>query len=557
MASRNRKPKGDPLNTAANEGQSMTATDMQVFGQMGSSGREVMKEFLIDRIRPDRRQPRRAIPNAVCGKWDGNPENLGQIFNRWIQMAEQELGEEIAVGVLLDGDLDGPETDVITPMEYPIAHSLMSLIGLASNILKVGLNSPISIVEMGKHWVISTGERRWLAHHLIRSTVGNEEWSKIKARVVKEDVWTQVSENGAREELNAISIARGLALLLMDMYKDEQDFAPYEEIVNSNDTDQAYYAQATDLRVRRGFGNDVLYATGIKSLGMLHRYRQLLTIPESVWLQADVEDWSEFRIRGHVELLNGKPTKTTAISEPTDDYTSTVGEVSAENENQPESTNWESSQVSGQRMATPRGVVGSVEPGQALGRERPERPLLTVEMVQSMTTIELDGLLINSLRWLDFRNGDDVHDIIIAEIQRRREKMGLKDEPVGEGMPEVVEVVERALESEVPIAAEDIVAKNVLNTLMWAAENKKNGILASDIREVLTMSLETIREWIAIEDDDELNEDPNDLEWIQQTLDQHYQDINAFVVEIMAELFAHIWDEAQRMRVKYPFEGKE
>lgn len=553
MASRNRKPKGDPLNTAASEGQSLAVTDASIFGRVGSSGREVVKEILIDKIWPDRSQPRRAIPNAVVGsKWDGNPETLGQIFNRWILMASHELDEEIAVGILISSDLDGPETEMITPIEYPIAHSLMQLIGLAANIYKVGLNSPISIVETGNHWKISTGERRWLAHHLLRATVGGDDWNKIKAQVVQADVWTQVSENGAREELNAISVARGLALLLMDMYKDDEeyDFIPYEEIINSNDTDQAYYAQAADLRVKRGLGNDVLYATGIKSQGMLYRYRQLLMIPERVWLQADVEDWTEFAIREHVQLLNGKPTKPTPISEPNEGYTSPTVEVSAENENQSDTENGESSQVGGgQQMATPTGVVPSVDRGQALGRGQ-HIPRMTAGRAEMMSIAVLEYMRSHPYQY-EYTNQDEVYDIVTAELRRRGV---LDDETVTPPESEPTddssqEPVERALESEVPIIAEfDEATIKLMAAIAYASQGTE--IRVEDVRldklieDLRSMSLEDVRIMVTGETVDE------DLEWYEVYLGTALDAIDIFVHEKLKPFFEHLWHEAGRMQEK-------
>lgn len=540
MASRNRKPKGDPLNTAANDGQSINATDLAVFGPMGSSNREVVKELLIDKIWPDLRQPRKTIPPAVRGKWDGNPEHVGHIFNRWVSMAGQELGEQLSVSVLLQGVLDGEETYTVTPDKFPIAASLMELISLAASILRDGMINPITVIERGKHWMIETGERRWLAHHLLSTTVQPEEYTKIKTRIVKGNVWLQAAENGNRRPLNAIGMARQLALLLMDMYAEDQTFDEYEALVEPGECDQVYYRQATDLRIKRGYGQRVLDATGLKSRGQVGHYRSLLTIPEWLWSQADIEDWTENRIRETDQDRRGVRTNS-VLSTLDDDIDEpdmfTVVNIS------PDSTNarvldalretFDAQPVeSTANRAQPTGNIPNVDPSKAAGREW---IVLTVIDAKEMNT---DILLDIAKNPTSYRYTNPV-----AASATAMNELIIRGELEVETTPEPTE---RALEDETPIVGHNIVSKNILHSLMWAAGHMKEGVLEKDIIELATLSPDGIREWI-------VNNDKNsdDMDWYRQLLDDRFTSVMNFVQALMTEFFTELWEEGQRLNTKY------
>jgi hypothetical protein len=129
--------------------------------------------------------------------------------------------------------------------------------------------------------------------------------------VVKEraDVWRQAEENAARRPLNAIGIARQLALLIMDMY-DGEEFGRFEAVVLPGECDRAYYAQVANGQawpIKRGMGQAVLTATGLKSKYQISNYRRLLGIEDEMWVQADLENWAEGRIREVVQIQNRPP----------------------------------------------------------------------------------------------------------------------------------------------------------------------------------------------------------------------------------------------------------
>ena len=196
------------------------------------------------------------------------------------------------------------------------------------SIRRDGLSNPISLVRHDGHYEIETGERRWLAYHILYWKFGDGDkrpdgsvvnWSRIPARVVSQvDVWRQASENNARDNLNAISRARQLSLLLMDMHG-WQNFSK----LSACDNEQAFYAQVADgsiWRIPRGQGERLLNAMGLSDAGQLRQYRALLRLPADLWRKGDDEDLSEGELRKmraaldsvtRVTVSRGKPKKDT------------------------------------------------------------------------------------------------------------------------------------------------------------------------------------------------------------------------------------------------------
>ena len=150
-----------------------------------------------------------------------------------------------------------------------------------------------------------TGERRWLAYHILYWKFGDGDkrpdgsivnWSRIPSRIVKEvDVWRQASENNARDNLNAISRARQLSLLLMDLHG-WHNFARLDD----SESEQTFYAQVADgaaWRIPRGQGERLLNAMGLSDAGQLRQYRALLRLPGDLWRRGDDEDLTEGELR--------------------------------------------------------------------------------------------------------------------------------------------------------------------------------------------------------------------------------------------------------------------
>lgn len=288
-------------------------------GQVPSVGRTMKaRPISLTEILPDPAQPRRAVPFAARAAWDGrsNAESIGAMLSAWVALAEMELGAALEFYIATEPpeDYRRPEIEEATA---PISFKLFALVDIANDIFVKGLNNPISINAVeGGGYRIEYGERRWLAHWWLYLATSDDKWTKINAFVRDEfDVWRQASENGTHRRLNAISLSRQLARLLMDIYKTEIAFKPFAEMVPSGECDRAYYAQVADgdeFRVPRGWGERIIAAMGLVNTTQLRQYRALLRLPDDIWLKGDDESWTENALRPHTVTGvtvtgNGKP----------------------------------------------------------------------------------------------------------------------------------------------------------------------------------------------------------------------------------------------------------
>jgi len=243
-------------------------------------------------------------------------DNIIDIFQRWIEEVKLEraqgefditsylLGENTSRGEQAEKP-DEELTSISTSPPSNIEKSLMKIVDLAASIRRDGLTNPISVVRRGNNYELETGERRWLAYHLLHWKFGENDllpnnkqrnWSRIPARIVKEvDIWRQASENNARDNLNAISKARQLALLLMDLHGWD-NFVPFDKFEHEQD----FYSQVADgneWRIPRGHGEQLLNAMGLSDASQLRQYRALLRLPFDTWRKADDENLTEGELR--------------------------------------------------------------------------------------------------------------------------------------------------------------------------------------------------------------------------------------------------------------------
>lgn len=299
-----------------------------IFGTRGAppaietdTGRVTAKPVLINLITPDLRQPRRVIPAVVRAQWDGDPIEMPTLLSNWHLLVEERLGITIDLSKVLRGEGDGID-DIKT--DDPALASYFEVIHLAASIYRDGLVNPIRVVKRRGGYLLESGERRWVAYQMLHLHVSGDFASIPAIERLRLDVWAQAAENGARSPLNAIGMARQLALLIMAMYEhdDGVSFDSYGKLVLPGECDRKYYAQVANgniFRIKKGMGERVLSVTGLKSLKQLSQYRALLDIPDALWLKADEQNWSENAIREYVSA--SKPSE-----EITD--TSTVVEVS-------------------------------------------------------------------------------------------------------------------------------------------------------------------------------------------------------------------------------------
>jgi hypothetical protein len=247
-------------------------------------------------IRPDARQPRRVVPAVVRAEEYSHP---GQLLNAWLWYAAYECDPDASVherasvepmfkAVIAGEEGARPET------AGPILSALLAVADLAASIKRDGLTNPITVAGIDDGaYLIETGERRWLAYHLLHHLETPGDWLRIPARVVVFDVWRQASENNARADLNAIGRARQFAILLMDLLGARgETFAPFDAFYHEQD----YYAQVADgerHRVPRGQSEKLLNALGLKNPQQLRQCRALLSLESQIWTAADDENWSQ------------------------------------------------------------------------------------------------------------------------------------------------------------------------------------------------------------------------------------------------------------------------
>lgn len=282
------------LNRVAEESATMGEVANKIFGLRADENvfdKSIVKIELV-KIIPDFAQPRRAVPKKARGIWRGEPDRINEVLANWHTLAVSALGEDIDVVSMIDKFNDGKELDSNIPH---VALTYLELVGLAGSIKRDGLNSPITVINRSAPHTIVTGERRFWAYCLLRQYFGDK-WNAIPAIVVdgKIDVWQQGAENAKRMSLTAIDLARGIALLIMDMYQGD-DGVMFNDI-NFFDHERDFYAQVangTRYKIKDGYGQRVQDATGLKSKAQISQYRSLLRLSREHWDAADEDGWTE------------------------------------------------------------------------------------------------------------------------------------------------------------------------------------------------------------------------------------------------------------------------
>lgn len=288
---------------------SASAIDAELFGGIQSvdANRQSANPVSIFDIFPDPRQPRRTVPHALKAYWSGNPQDTEKLFTAWIATIERERQTVFDLAAYLDADTDieNPNSERERKIS-PLEESFLTLIDLAVSIRKEGLTNPITVAPFGLKYTLETGERRWLAYHLLYIYTRDDKYAKIAARTVeKVNLWRQASENNARTNLNAISRARQFAVLLMDLLQEKRDdkFTPLAQF----DAEQFYYAQVANgeqFTIPRNTSQRLLTAMGLKHPKQLRDYRSLLDLPNVVWQIADDLNWTEYFIRSLREMTS-------------------------------------------------------------------------------------------------------------------------------------------------------------------------------------------------------------------------------------------------------------
>jgi hypothetical protein len=345
------------------EDASYEETNAAFFGQFADI--QAVKQLRVEKVNifdivPDLLQPRRVVPSRLRQYWHGNPQEIHQLFDKWLEAINADRQAEGYPPFNLQEALEMVETDGVSPSDehakqYDEEHrmprmfitpygiridprdlqnedpiddgfrpewleapssaelkvqlskfstevALIHIVTLAASIRQDGLTNPITIAKHDKGYIIETGERRWMSYHLLYY-VYDGDWDKIPARIVdKPNIWRQASENNARKDLNAVSKARQLARLIMSIYQERHVyFKPIEDF----DHEQDYYAQVADgdkWRIPRGEGQKVLTMLGFTNMVQLRQHRALLRMSKELWDFADDNNVTEYELREIIRL---------------------------------------------------------------------------------------------------------------------------------------------------------------------------------------------------------------------------------------------------------------
>lgn len=290
----------------------LSRTGYGLMGDLDKVGGDkiVAKPTSIFEIHPDPTQPRRAIPSIVLNSWNyGDPRVLYHYWMNFVVVewtGDQNDFNDASMEWLHYRVMGGfEERFTVNGSPGPVERSILEVADLASSIYRDGLTNPITVVRDQGGYVVETGERRWLAYHLLYEITKDERWGKIPARTVDRlDVFRQAAENGQRKNLTAIARARQYAILVMGL-NPNTDYLPYHQCVS----DQAYYAQALNLSVY-GKNEQILNAMNLKDRSAVSDLKKAFQLRPDQWLVADDEAWS---IRQIIELL-GAPNNSSATN---------------------------------------------------------------------------------------------------------------------------------------------------------------------------------------------------------------------------------------------------
>lgn len=250
-------------------------------------------------IRADRTQPRQAMPSLISVNWNGNPQEVLDMLNRWRLIAEQRAGITIPVEDILYGR---NEKTFELKTAHPYFTGYIELLTLAQSIHREGLSNPVNVIRnSGQYpYIIESGERRWLAHHILNHYV-DAKYGRVKAVEgdVKESAWRQCSENNQRTNLNAIGKARQIAKLIMECRAGLTDYMSFEDIVVG--CNRIFFAQVANGNLHKipdGMSGRVQAALHM-TRSTMSDYRSLLALTEDnevndiLWMRADDEWWTQ------------------------------------------------------------------------------------------------------------------------------------------------------------------------------------------------------------------------------------------------------------------------
>jgi hypothetical protein len=249
-------------------------------------------------------QPRRILPQDLHEAFHSQRISPNQAIKELVNRAQ---GRARVAGRPFSNPFDlmaSNESEDVADIHYSIEEELLrDLVQLAMTLQDDGQVNPLTVVNISEgvmvQYVIETGERRYWSTWLLKDFHPVESHDgKIPCIVIPNDKaspFRQAKENTSRTGLNAIAMARQVALLLLHVHGYDIPLHP----VNMD-----FYRQALelDLRGKREYTTDVLSALGGVSKWYLSAYKSLLNLSDEAIEIADRYNLEEKRLRYLINL---------------------------------------------------------------------------------------------------------------------------------------------------------------------------------------------------------------------------------------------------------------
>jgi hypothetical protein len=256
-------------------------------------------------VYPDPVQPRRILPERIYQQFWAGRLTQTQALKELVSLAQiaarQNARPFNSVTDFLNTD-DEEEAANAASLSHE-EQLVKDLVNLAATIRDDGQVNPLTVVDMSDgtsiQYRIETGERRYWATWLLRDFFpGYNHDGKLPCIVVPSDkasTFRQAKENTARAGLNAIAMARQVALLLLTVHGYE---IPNEAV------GMDFYRQALelDLRGKREYTAEVFAALGGISKQQFSDYKVLLNLSDEAIEIADRHNIEQRKLRYLVQL---------------------------------------------------------------------------------------------------------------------------------------------------------------------------------------------------------------------------------------------------------------
>ncbi|MEO1668301.1 MAG: hypothetical protein AAFU54_26945 [Chloroflexota bacterium] len=267
-----------------------------------------VERILLDLVRPNPLQARRVLPDRVYVDFHSEKMTPSQALRdvvKLAQIAAKQNGRPFSNVLELLGNPEDETATELSSALTPIEVLVRDLTNLAVTIRDDGQVNPLTVVDASDGGIqkfrIETGERRYWATWLLKDFIpGYQGDGMIPCIIIpqeKESPFRQAKENTTRSGLNAVAMARQIALLLLYVHGYEMPSGPVA---------MDFYRQALDLDLRgkREYTEAVYSALGGITRPKFADYKSLLKLCDEAVEIADRNDVEARKLRYVVRLDN-------------------------------------------------------------------------------------------------------------------------------------------------------------------------------------------------------------------------------------------------------------